>query len=97
MLIADALMSTAESLSMFPFGSFGDITIMTKKGGVLRRKVPSFLTNELGLNSSSSHHQDNEMIVISFKDLQEWVCSLEYKVWKSLLLYGTSDLWRYVL
>ena len=100
MLIADALISTAESLSMFPFGSFGDITIIagTKRGGVLRRKVPSFLTNELGLNLSSSHHQDNaERIVISFKDLQDWVCSLEYKVWKSLFLYGTSDLWRYVL
>ena len=100
MLIADALISTAESLSMFPFGSFGDITIIvgTKRGGVLRRKVPCFLSNELGLNLSSPHHQDNaERIVISFKDLQDWVCSLEYKVWKSLFLYGTSDLWRYVL
>ena len=100
MLLADALISTAESLSMFPFGSFGDITIIegTNKGGVLRRKVPSFLINELGLNLSSSHHQDNAgRIVISFTDLQEWVCGLEYKVWKSLFLYGTSDLWRYVL
>ena len=98
MLIADALISTAESLALFPFGSFGDITILvgTNKGGVLRRKVAKFLFNELGLNLSS-HEDDSSRIVISFKDLQEWVCSLEYKVWKSLFLYGTTDLWRHVL
>lgn len=100
MLIADALLRAAESLSLFPFGSFGDISIITGKTstrteGVLRQSIPNFLTNELSLRLSTS--QSPERIVISSRALQDWVCTLDYRVFKSVFLYGTADLWRYVL
>lgn len=97
MLIADALISTAMSFALFPFGNFGDITMSlgTKKSGVLRRKVPSFLT-EMGLKLTSPVDNSGRIVLLC-ENIQDWVCSLEYKVWKSVLLYGTSDLWRCVL
>jgi len=110
MLIADALISTAESLALFPFGSFGDICIITGKstctrtrtrtrtrtGGVLRHKIPKFLTDVLGIKLSFPQ-ESPERIVISSRALQDWVCTLDYKVFKSVFLYDTADLWRCVL
>ena len=91
MLLADALLSLVRSISDGTPKSYQDIIVITGKGlntknpngSVLREKVPAFLNDVAGLNTTAV--KENEGIfLITAASLKKWAASGAYEEFKGI-------------
>ena len=91
MLLADALQSLVRLSNEEASHSYQDIAVITGKGlrtielkdPVLREKVPAFLNNIAGLETTATEENDGR-ILITAASLEEWAASGAYEKFKGL-------------
>ena len=93
MLLTDALLSLVRSSNggASPTGSYQDIIVITGKGlntknpngPVLREKVPAFLNDVAGLNTTAVKENDG-IFLITAASLKKWAASGAYEEFKGI-------------
>ena len=92
MLLADALQSLVHSSNEGTSPDYQDIIIVTGKGlntwdpngPVLRAKVPAFLNDVAGLETTAIEGNEGRFLITA-TSLEEWVATGAYKKFKSML------------